>query len=290
MKKILKWVGIIFIVIIVIGVIAGKDDKEDVATTNSDSQPSEVVNAAPAIVTDKVDENKSSPSISLTENEIAAVKAILKDDVRVSFDDGKSLYDYGYMPVTAKEMFKVYSANEARGDKTFKGNKIIISGVVDSISSSIGDIPVVSLKTGEMFQTVSVNFARKYRDTAIDLNKNQKVSFACIGGTVVMGMPSVRDCVPLNVAINEAVDGKMKDVENALRNHETTTDKGLLQIVVFAKAAGKATDNFKSCKPDDINCISGKVKSIPKAKGGFDALMKESAEEMGITLPPKGEK
>lgn len=290
MKKILTWIGVIFIVIIVIGVVAGKDDKED-ATTNSNSQPPEAASAAPAIVADKVDENKPSPSISLTENEIAAVKAIIKDDIRVSFDDdGESFYDYGYTPVTAKEMFKVYSANEARGDKTFKGKKIIISGVVDSISSSIGDIPVVSLKTGEMFQTVNVNFARKYRDTAIDLNKNQKVSFACVGGTVVMGMPSVRDCVPLNVAINEAAEEKMKDVENALRNHKTTADKGLLQIVVFAKAAGKATDNFKSCKPDDINCISGKAKSIPKAKGGFDALMKESAKEMDITLPPKGEK
>ncbi|MET6581852.1 OB-fold protein [Morganella morganii] len=289
MKKILKWVGVIFIVIIVIGVVAGKDDKED-ATTNSNSQPPEAASAAPAIVADKVDENKPSPSISLTENEIAAVKAIIKDDIRVSFDDGDSFYDYGYTPVTAKEMFKVYSANEARGDKTFKGKKIIISGVVDSISSSIGDIPVVSLKTGEMFQTVNVNFARKYRDTAIDLNKNQKVSFACVGGTVVMGMPSVRDCVPLNVAINEVAEDKMKDVESALRNHKTTADKGLLQMVVFAKAAGKATDNFKSCKPDDINCISGKAKSIPKAKGGFDALMKESAKEMDITLPPKGEK
>ncbi|HEI8864201.1 TPA: OB-fold protein [Morganella morganii] len=290
MKKILKWVGIIFIVIIVIGVIAGKDDKKDVTTTNSDSQPSEVGNGSTSVASvDKNDEKKSS-SLSLTEDETVAVKALLKDDVTGNFDGGDSLYDYGYMPVTAKEMFKVYSANEARGDKTFKGKKIIISGVVDSISSSIGDIPVVSLKTGEMFQTVSVNFARKYRDTAIDLNKNQKVSFACVGGTVVIGMPSVRDCVPLNVAINEAVDDKMKDIENALRNHETTTDKGLLQIVVFAKAASKATDNFKSCKPDDINCISGKAKSIPKTKGGFDALMKESAEEMGITLPSKGEK
>lgn len=289
MKKILKWVGVIFIVIIVIGVIAGKDDKAD-ATTNSNSQPPEAASATAAIATDKVDDNKPSSSISLTDDEISAAKALIKDDVMNNFDGGESLYDYGYMPVTAKEMFKVYSANEARGDKTFKGKKIIISGVVDSISSSIGDIPVVSLKTGEMFQTVNVNFARKYRDTAIDLNKNQKVSFACVGGTVVIGMPSVRDCTPLNVAINEAVDNKMKDVESALRNHKTVTDKNLLSIITFAKSAGKVTDNFKSCKPDNINCISSKAESIPKAKGGFDALMKESAEEMGITLPSKGEK
>ena len=288
MKKILKWVGIIFIIIIVIGVIAGKDDKKE-AATDSNPQPSEVAGDEPSVAVNKNNESKAS-SISLTEDEISAVKALIRDDVTNNFDGGKSAYDYGYMLVTAKELFRVYSANEARGDKTYKGKKIIISGVVDSISSSIGDIPVVSLKTGEMFQTVSVNFARKYRDTAIELNKNQKVSFACVGGTVVLGMPSVRDCVPLNVAIDEIVDDKMKDVENALRNHRTTDDKNALSMVVLAKAASKATDNFKSCKPDDINCIPGKAKSIPKAKGGFDALMKESAEEMGITLPPKGEK
>lgn len=287
MKKILKWVGIIFIVIIVVGVIAGKDDKKEV-TTDSNAQPSEAASGTPATVINKNDESKS--SLSLTEDEIVAVKSILKDDVRVSFDNGDSLYDYGYMPVTAKEMFKAYSANEARGDKTFKGKKIIISGTIDSISSSIGDIPVVSLKTGEMFQTVNVNFARKYRDTAIDLNKNQKVSFACVGGTVVIGMPSVRDCTPLSVAIDEVVNDKMKDIENALRNHKTTDDKNALTVVAFAKAAGKVTDNFKLCKPDNINCISGKVKLIPKEKGGFDALMKESADEMGIELPAKGKK
>lgn len=278
MKKILKWVLIIFVVLIVIGIIAGKDEDSE-NNANSSSQDSKTEMTSPAR------EEVKAGEIKLSENEMLAFKTMINDDIKTSFTNGDSLFDYGYLPVSAKEMFKTYSANEARGDKLYKDKKIIISGTIESISSSIGDIPVVNLKTGDMFRTVSVNFARKYRDVAADLDKNQNVSFACVGGTVVIGSPSVKDCVPLSVAISSVSQDKMKDVSKFLRNYKSSNDDKLMMITLMVKAVSNSTDDFKTCKPDELKCMEPVIKKIQKDKDSGKELISKAAQDLGIELP-----
>lgn len=278
MKKVLKWVLIIFVVLIVIGVVAGKDEGSESSTNNSPQD-------SKAEVTTPVKENAKAGDLKFSENEMIALKSLISDDVKINFNGKDSLFDYGYLYVTAKEMFKTYSANEARGDKLYKDKKLIISGTIESISSSIGDIPIVNLKTGDMFRTVSVNFTRKYRDIAADLDKNQSVSFACVGGTVVIGAPSVKDCVPIDVAIDQATGDKVKDIVKLLRNPKSIDDNNLMAIVIMTKAISNASDDFKTCKPDDIKCIEVISKNIQKEKDGGKESFSKAAQDLGIELP-----
>ena len=94
--------------------------------------------------------------------------------------------------ITARELFKAYSANEVAADSKFKGKPIEITGVVESISSDIADEPVVQLAGGEMFQMVHANGLDT--TTAAGLSKGQEITLACTGAGEVIGMPSLSDC------------------------------------------------------------------------------------------------
>ncbi|MDC9613146.1 hypothetical protein PSI19_04450 [Xenorhabdus khoisanae] len=258
MKKILKWVGIVFVVLIVIGIIAGKDDKSSGATSSS------------------------SNAIKLTENESSVIENVIRKDVKMGFEGGNSELNTDYIVVTAKEMERVYASNEARGDKTYKGKKIIITGIVDSIDSSIGDIPVVTLKTGDMFNKVHVNFARKYRDLAAELNRNQKVKYACVGESVIIGSPTLGDCVPVSVAEDELVSKLVSSINNASKNPDKATEVEK-KIILFAKVSSIVTDDFKTCKVTDIECLSSSLNKYEKNKLENNAEVKELTEKLGLT-------
>lgn len=258
MKKVLKWIGVFFLVIIVIGIFAGKED-----SSTKDGEPG--VKASSSSVADNKSAGNNEAANKFSANEMDALKALVKDDIKTNLTGGDSHYDYGYTPVTAQGIYKVYSANEARGDKTYKNKKLIVSGTVESVTSSIGDIPVISLKTGDMFNTVNVNMARKYRELATDLNKNQKVSFACVGGTVVIGMPSVRDCRPVDVVTSELTEGKMDELDRAIKNPGKVSKEDMI-LLSYIKLVSKATNDFQTCKTNDINCFNKKMDAYLKGK------------------------
>lgn len=216
-------------------------------------------------VIERWDSGNSTAAIKLSDNEMVALQAMVIDTIKSSLNGGAKVQDYGYLPVTAQEMFKVYSANEARGDKLFKDKKIIISGTIESISSSIGDVPIVSLKSGDMIRMVHVDFARKYRELAADLNKNQKVSFACVGGTVVIGMPSVKECKPIGAVVAELAKEKMSGLNEFIKNPKKDDNENA-QLLAITRLSSKATNDFQSCKPDNLPCIAKQIDAYGKGK------------------------
>lgn len=133
----------------------------------------------------------------LTGKELALFNTLADDDFSVFADGGDSVFKYDYVYTTAKELSAVYKKNQVRGDKKFKGKKIIISGVVESINSGIGDIPYLVLKTGDAFDSVQLTFLKKYRDNALELDKGDRIKYSCIGGSVIVGTPTLRDCKPI---------------------------------------------------------------------------------------------
>ncbi|MDC9597344.1 OB-fold protein [Xenorhabdus anantnagensis] len=263
MKKVLKWVGIVFVALFVIGLIVGKDkDKPE-------------GDASPAITS-------SNNAIKFTENESKAINNMIHDEVETAFNGGDTQLDTEYLVVSAREMEKVYAANEAKGDKTYKSKKIIISGIVDSIDSSFGDIPVVTLKTGDIFNKVHVNFDRKYRDLAAELSKNQKVKYACVGGSVIIGSPSVRDCTPISVAIDELIDKLASSVSKALKNPSKANEYDK-KIILFVKLASVVTNDFKTCSITDQKCFSSNLSKYGKDNLKNNEELKAVIEKLGVS-------
>ncbi|HAT1514890.1 TPA: hypothetical protein I8W54_003262 [Morganella morganii] len=212
---------------------------------------------------------------ALTDSELVALHTVLERDTDISLAGGESLYDYGFIQVTAKEMQKIYAANEVKGDRTFKGKKLVIEGVVESIKSGVNDVPVVSLVTDDKIRSVNLEFSKKYEDIAVDLIKGLPVYYACVGGTVVMGFPSVEECAPLDNVSKELANEKLREIRGELASGALSGDvtpKVLTAVKIFTKA----TNNYQTCKPDDLDCLvkaKDKYMAQPGAKEEAKAIL-----------------
>lgn len=213
MKKFLKWCAIFIILVFVYGIYEStsknklSEDKSDQADNENKKQDVNVFN-----------KKDTTSSLIITEKETTIIKALLNEDLSTFLDGGDSQFKYDYVVTTAKNMFSVYDKNQVKGDTSFKGKSIIISGVVDSINSGIGDIPYVVLKAGDMFDGVHLSFKKDYRTLAGDLNKGQKVTYACIGDSVIVGTPTLKNCQPTSVVKTGIVDNLFKKISKSLES------------------------------------------------------------------------
>lgn len=221
-----------------------------------------------------------------TENERKTIDFILNEDVGVLFKGGKSIVgkELGIIYVTAEKLQNEYSANEARGDKNYKGKTIIIDGVVDKIGSGLGDQPYVDLKTKKTFDRPKLYFQKGLEDIAIDLNKNQKVSFACVGNGVVMGSPVLVNCVSREYFSERLIESVGNEI-SYLSTGGKTKDRLINKIAFSARLYSILSNDFSLCKEIDRQCIV----DINKKHSSLDlteeqkGLMQEYKEYFNIT-------
>ena len=98
--------------------------------------------------------------------------------------------------VTADELLKAYKENELAGDKAYKGKNLIVTGILDSIESGMGDSPYLTLKAGDEyeFNTPQAHFQKSETDSLIELKKGESVTLHCIGNGEIIGSPMISDC------------------------------------------------------------------------------------------------
>jgi len=77
--------------------------------------------------------------------------------------------------VTARELHKVYTENEVKGDKEYKGKILLVSGSVDEIKKDVADTIYVTLKTDEHSSSVQCYFSDDFVDQTADLKKGRSV-------------------------------------------------------------------------------------------------------------------
>ncbi len=230
MKKVLKWIGIVFAILVVIGIFA----EENHSSTES---------------------LQESAKNLLTERELEAIRILIEEDIKVGLNGGDSVILSEYIHISAPALYKAYSANEVRGDQLYKNNKIIINGTVESINSSLGDEPVINLKGGDMFSSILLYYKRGFKHLAGDVNKNQRIQLACIGNGIILGSPVLKNCVPLANIQEKEFNKKLKEVENYLKNRSNYSDD-VAQIVAFIQEKGKETNDFEECDTINVNCLS----------------------------------
>ena len=155
MKKIIKWIFYIFIALMVIGFIVGKDKKQTAAETTTEQSTSSVIKDKP-------------------------VPAAPQQMV---------------LSTTATKLFNAYEENEVAADEQMKGNLIEVSGVVQSIEKDFTDSIIIQLKTSNEFMPASMTMEDSEKSTALTLRKGKKVTITCEKMARVMGSPFGRSCV-----------------------------------------------------------------------------------------------
>jgi len=97
--------------------------------------------------------------------------------------------------LTAMQLWSAFQQNEVATQSALKGRSVLITGTVDSITLDFLDEPVVSLETGNQFQSVQLDFDKGDVAQTSALRKGQKVSALCKKVSEVAGTPMLDDCV-----------------------------------------------------------------------------------------------
>ncbi|PIT58326.1 OB-fold protein [Snodgrassella alvi] len=169
MKNAVKWIVIIVVILIILGIVFGKNDTKP-EINQSSSAPA---TSAPAASNVTAPATTTGNHTDVTENEEALIK------------------------VTSNELLKAYKANEVAANKKFKDKKLSISGTINSIEAGLGDEPYVVLKAGDEFEIdmPQAKLATSEADKAANLKKGQKINMICTGDSEFAGTPMLSDCI-----------------------------------------------------------------------------------------------
>ena len=101
--------------------------------------------------------------------------------------------------ITAEELWATYDKNELAGDQAYKDKTLVITGVVDSIESGLGDTPYLTLRAGDEynFSTPQAHFDKTETDGLVTLSKGDNITLKCKGNGEIMGSPMLSDCTIL---------------------------------------------------------------------------------------------
>lgn len=154
MKKFFRWVFYIFIGLIVLGYIAGKDEKSNSSTSSSQSA--------------------TTSSASQTEDTPAPEKAVYQ--------------------TTARKLFNAYEENEVATDEELKDKLVAVTGIVQSIDKDFTDSIIISLKTDNQFMSARMEMKDSEKAAAMSLKKGKQVVIVCERMSRIVGAPSGRNC------------------------------------------------------------------------------------------------
>lgn len=218
---------------------------------------------------------------ALTDKEMILLNSLINDDFNTFASGGKSLLKFNYINTTAKNIFSVYRKNQARGDNKFKGKNIIISGVVDSIKSGLGDIPYVVLDSNDMFEGVQITFSKNHRDLALDLDKGDEVKYACIGDGIIIGTPTLRNCKPISEAKDDIIRKWTEELKN-IEDVKKENKKEILFVYFFVRGFGEISPQALNCKKNNEVCLKRFFKK-DNMKDVADRTM-EISKKIGVDL------
>lgn len=146
MKKVLKWIGIAFVGLIVLGAI--------INATKSPEQK-----AAEAAASEQEQAKQAEEKLAQARQEMAALPTI-----------------------TASDLATAYKENTVAADMQYKDKKFKISGIVTDINTNIMGDPYVTLKGGvNQFQEPQFSFEKSEAAKLANLKKGSKVTLVCIG-------------------------------------------------------------------------------------------------------------
>lgn len=97
--------------------------------------------------------------------------------------------------LTANQLWAAFSENEVATQAALKGRSVLITGTIDGVTLDFMDEPVVTLATGNQFQSVQVDFDEGDVAAVSALRKGQELTALCGEVSEVAGTPMLDDCV-----------------------------------------------------------------------------------------------
>jgi TonB family protein len=107
--------------------------------------------------------------------------------------------------VSPYQLYAAYHRNEVSADSMYKGRKLKVTGIVESINKNAFGQTYLVLEDGNEFSGVQAKLQASEVAQAGQLSRGQEMTLACEGGTMVIGTPMLDDCVFSQPSTQQAV-------------------------------------------------------------------------------------
>jgi hypothetical protein len=231
---------------------------------------------------------------TLSKQEQALLEAFLIDDL-IAFIDGRDslkemkpiwqnqLSTVVAVNVNANKLQIDYEKNEVAGDQKYRGETLLVSGIVKSIDRSIGENYFLSLQGGSnMFMGPHAKMADGYINYLANLQKGQKVRLVCQGGGMLVGSAMLNKCVPANIIIENLVKTWLA---NNITKQFSEGNESIQIIVSYSVALTSILPESSDCYETDSNkrskCMA-EINNILKDEKMFELKRNLAAEKLKL--------
>lgn len=103
------------------------------------------------------------------------------------------------LEVSVQQLARAYDRNTVAADQQFKGKRLKVSGVVESINTNMFGNPYVTLRGGvNQFMEPQFELDDAHANYAAGLQSGMRISLICTGRGDVAKTPMSKDCAPAN--------------------------------------------------------------------------------------------
>lgn len=218
-------------------------------------------------------------NVSANDNAKRLIQLVIKEDVSVFRNGGKSNISDEISVVKASQLISEYENNQYKYEKTYNGKLINIKTVASGVKTDLSGDPYVVANGKNQFEYVSLEL--KNKDDAMNINKGNKIDMICVGTKNNVMFPTLKNCVTADSYFQKYVETTMEKINNLKEDDKpaSTIEAFYFGLVKFDVQHPNLLDKYKTAS------------EFFKSKNVIDEIAKivrESlTEENKITPMPK---
>jgi hypothetical protein len=97
--------------------------------------------------------------------------------------------------VEAADLWHAYDANEVAADNKWKGQRFLVTGILQSVSKDFTNDIILDLRSPNQFSPTRAYLNANQSSTAAGLRKRQEVLLTCTCDGLIVGSPVLKDCM-----------------------------------------------------------------------------------------------
>jgi hypothetical protein len=242
----------------------------------------------PAAVVPVLNERRAVEVPALNEQGMELVTYLLLDDMKASIrgadtqltaEDTLRLSGID-LKTTAEQYYADYDANEVAADQKYRGKKILLTGVIESINKDfMGDAYLV-LKASNPFLGVHAELNERGMAGASVLAKDTTIYLVCDSGTRIIGSAVARNCQQFSQYLDQIRPSLKLAVEKQL-GEQSPTPTRLVQVLRVMYLVGTQLPPDSPCFTRTDDACKASVAAIEEDKAKMQVL----AEQFKRTFP-----
>lgn len=198
---------------------------------------------------------------SANDNAKRLTELLIKDDISVFRNGGKSNISNEISVVKASQLISEYENNQYKYEKTYDNKLINIKTVASGVKTDLSGDPYVVANGKNQFEYVSLEL--KNKDDAMNVNKGSKLDLICVGTKNNVMFPTLQNCVTADSYFQKFLEETMNKINNLKEDDDpaSSIEAFYLGFWEFDTKKQNALDKYKT------------IKELQKNKADFNEII-----------------